>query len=409
MDKRFILAPQERCPITVLDDVRLVRLPMDGQVALKTVKKRSRLPAGGLIAIHNHPERGDLHAPFDCIVKEVTSAYVEMEYAPLAPSAPEQAAPAEGGEAGPAEPAQPPVLSLEPTVLAGLNKSELCAVLKSLGISTRLYIRPCDLFIVNCINPEPGLLYTQELLQSYFEEIKAGFAVMRRLSNAQRYIFAVPEDVDIEVEGATIFRVKPVYPMGLRLPLIKKITGNETEEHIGIIRLHNLFRLGLVARTGMPLSKTVLTVLGRNYMVPLGTPIEALFEKAGVWPDEGDSVILGGLMRGRALSSLKRGIAKKDEGLQLTKKHSMPDLEDNPCFNCGACVAGCPMRLRPNMLSRYAETRQYEGCRKEGIDVCIECGLCGYYCPACRPMQQYFRMAKFNLGIRTLQYVQETE
>ena len=87
MDKRFILAPSERCPITVLEDVKLVRLPMDGQVALKSVKKRTRLPAGGLIAIHNHPERGDLHAPFDCVVKEVSSAYGEMEYDPLPPPA----------------------------------------------------------------------------------------------------------------------------------------------------------------------------------------------------------------------------------------------------------------------------------------------------------------------------------
>lgn len=406
MDKRFILEPSERCPITVLDDVKLVRLPMDGQVALKSVKKRARLPAGGLIAVHNHPERGDLHAPFDCVVKEVTSAYVEMEYDPLPPPAPASAKEAEeGGEKA----ADAPPAPVEPVSFDGLDKAGLCSLLKSLGVSTRLYTKPCELFIINCINPEPGLLYTHELLLSRLDEIKAGFALLRRLSNAQRYIFAVPDGVNVEVEGASVFHAKPVYPMGLRLPLIKSITGHESEEQISIIRLHNLFRLGLVARSGLPLTQTVLTVLGKNLLVPLGTPVETLFELAQVEPEEGDSVILGGLMRGRALSSLKRGVSKKDEGLQLAKKNSMPDLEDNPCFNCGACVMGCPMRLRPNMLSRYAETRHFEGCRKEGIDICIECGLCGYYCPACRPMQQYFRMAKFNLGIRTLQHVQETE
>ena len=61
------------------------------------------------------------------------------------------------------------------------------------------------------------------------------------------------------------------------------------------------------------------------------------------------------------------------------------------------------MRLRPNMLSRYSEFGQYERCRGEYIDACIECGMCGYVCPARRPMQQFFRMAKLNLGITSRQ------
>lgn len=407
MDKRFTLLPPEPCPITALDDITMVRLPMDGQVALKSVKKKTRLPAGGLIASHNNPERGDLHAPFDCVVQDVNSAYVKLVYEPLPPpEKKKETAPASGeGDEAPAKAAEEPLLPIKPRSLDGLDKAELCTVLKTLGISTRDFTKPCELFIINCINPEPGIFFAQELVRDYAEDLRAGFAMLRRLNNAHRYIFALPEGVDFEVEGATVFHVKPVYPMGLRLPLIKCITGKESEENVSIIRVRFLFHLGMVARSGLPLSKTVITSLGKNYIVPIGTPVETLFDHAGLTPQEGDSVILGGAMRGRAISSLKRGISRKDGGLQLARKDSMVDLEDNPCFNCGACVHACPMRLRPNMLSRYAENRNYEGCRKEGIDICIECGLCGYNCPACRPMQQYFRMAKFNLGIRTLQHV----
>ena len=140
-------------------------------------------------------------------------------------------------------------------------------------------------------------------------------------------------------------------------------------------------------------------------MGPRGATGATLLGRGGLTRGGGDWVGRGGGMRGHAMAGLHRGIGKNDEALQMFKKNSMPKLEDNPCIGCGACVDACPMRLRPNMLSRYAEFRQYEGCRKEHLEICIECGMCGYVCPACRPMQQYFRMAKFNLGMSSRQNI----
>lgn len=408
MDKRFILAPTERCPITVLDSVPFVRLPLNGQVALKHIKKRSRVAKGTPLSENSNPERGDLHAPFDAIVKEVTSTFIEMEYSPLPlassqPKAAEQPAAEDGKPAVKnAETLPEPVL---PIPLNGLETKELHATLKCLGISTENFTKPCEIFIINGLNPEPGMLYTQELLAGHMPVLEAGFNLLRRLITPQRFVLALPEGSNASLEGAASFHVKPVYPISLRKPLIRAITGKEKEEHVGFVRLHELFKLGLVAESGLPLTRTIITVLGKNYIAPLGTTLETFFELAGVPYEEGDSVVMGGAMRGQAMSSLHRGIGKSDEAVQLFKKNSMPKLEDNPCIGCGACVDACPVRLRPNMLSRYAEFRQYEGCRKEHLEICIECGMCGYVCPACRPMQQYFRMAKFNLGMKSRQNV----
>ena len=403
MDKRFMLSPGERCLITVLDGISLVRVPLAEHDVPKHIKKRAHVAAGECIATHTSPNIGDLHAPFGGVIKDVTSAYIEIEAA--APPAQEKAGEAPEGKdaAAPAAPvASAPV---SPVSFDGLDAVALGKVLKTLGISVRPFIRPCDVFIINALNPEPGMLYTQEMLASYMPTVEAGFALAQRLSGSPKYVLALPENSPITLQGATPHHVRAVYPISLARPLIRAITGKEHTGRITLVRLHNLFLLGLVAQSGLPLTHTVITALGKNYLAPVGTPLSVFFDQAGFHPEPGDSVIIGGAMRGSAVAGITRGIGKGDDAMQLVKKGSMPPLEDNPCIGCGACVSVCPVRLRPNMLSRYAEFEQYENCRKEFIDVCIECGMCGYICPACRPMQQYFRMAKHHLGIRSHQHV----
>ncbi|MDL2316072.1 4Fe-4S dicluster domain-containing protein [Desulfovibrio sp. OttesenSCG-928-A18] len=406
MDKRFNLSPDGRHPITVLDKVSLVRLPLGEHVQLPTIKKRQRVAGGTLLAQHSSPNVGDMHAPFDGVIKDVTATFIEVEYEALPePQPPATAEPAEGEAPKAAKAPEKPVEPVSPVSFAGLDAIALGQTLKTLGISIRPFTRPCDLFIINCINPEPGMLYTQELLASYLPVVEAGLAMIQRLNSAPRFVLALPSGSNVTLEGASAYHVPAVYPISLARPLIRAITGNEDTSRVTLVRLHAVFQLGLVAMTGLPLTHTVTTAFGQNFYLPLGTPVSTLLEITGNTPDPGDSVILGGPMRGVAISGLRRGVRKEDDAMAIVKQGSMPDLEDNPCINCGACVAVCPMRLRPNMLSRYAEFHQYEACRKEFIETCIECGMCGYVCPCCRPMQQHFRMAKNHLGLHTFQHV----
>jgi electron transport complex protein RnfC len=374
-----------------------VRLPLGERVPLKQVKKRARVAKGALIAAHSSPNVGDMHAPFDGEIKDVTATYIEIGYEPP-PSSP--AGEGATGKEGDADLATP----VTPVSFDGLDSLALADSLKKLGLSVRPFTRPCDLFIINGLNPEPGMLFAQELLDSYMPELEAGFALLRRLNPAPRYVLALPVGSPAVLRGTSAFHVKPVYPISLARPLIRKVTGREQTRRVSLVRLHNLFHLGLIAHTGRPLTESVVTAFGRNYLAPLGTPVAAFLERAGITPEPGDSVVLGGAMRGVAISGIRRGLRKVDDAMQFIRKGSRPELGGNPCINCGACVSVCPMRLRPNMLSRYAEFERYEFCRKEHIETCIECGMCGFICPACRPMQQHFRMAKHALGLSTFQH-----
>lgn len=412
MDRRFYLAPAEPCPITVLDDVRLVRLPLGERQPVKQAKKRAVVAKGALIAMHPSPNVGDMHAPFDGVIKDVTATFIEIESAPLPDTAGGAGAGKETGkeagkdagkEAG-KEAAEDLTARAQPVSFADMDSLALGVALKKLGLAIRPFTRPCDVFIINGLNPEPGMLFAQELLTDYREVLEAGFALLRHLNPAPRYVLALPEGSRAELEGASPFHVKPVYPISLARPLIRAVTGQEQTKRVSLARLHNLFHLGLIAHTGLPLTQSVVTAFGRNFLAPLGTPVAAFLELAGITPEPGDSVILGGMMRGVAISGTRRGLRKVDDSMQFVRRGSRPELGGNPCINCGACISVCPMRLRPNMLSRYAEFEQYEACRKEFIETCIECGMCGYICPACRPMQQHFRMVKHNLGLSTFQH-----
>lgn len=410
MDKRFILSPEKRRPMMILDNIDLVRLPLGEHTALKSIKKRAKVAAGSLVAAHPSPNVGDTHAPFDGVVTDLTSTFIEITREPLGPA--NEAAPAKAaatGEEG-AKPAKGPVEPnpaerVKPADFSGLDAAELGALLKKLGIAARPFSRPCDTFVINCINPEPGMLYAEEILDGYKPVLEEGFALLRRLNDASRFVLALPQGSPFVMKGATPFYLNPLYPISLARPLVKAITGKEDTGRVTVVRLHALFQLGLVAQSGMPLTQSVTTAFGNNFFAPLGTPVSTLLSISRLTPAPGDSVILGGAMRGVAISGLRRGIRKNDDAMVLVKQGERPALVDNPCINCGACVSVCPMRLRPNMLSRYAEFEQYESCRSEHIEVCIECGMCGYICPTCRPMQQFFRMAKRKLDMPTFQHL----
>ena len=383
MQSYFFLTSEARKPIQAASAFARVRIPLNGHTPPKHIKKRVVVAEGTLLATHPNPVIGDMHASITGTIKELSDSAVELE------------ALAEGTTTEVAFP--------EPLDLNALAGQELLKALKELGITTRPFTRPCTTFVINGLNPEPGMAYAEEMLLTCQHVLEAGLALVKRISSATEFILAVPNGNTTPLDGATSQYVPPVYPNSLARPLCTLLFGKESTANITVVRLHALYTLGLVAQSGLPLTRTIATVQGENFLLPIGAPVADLLRRSNHTPEEGDTIILGGAMRGKALANESRGMGKDDEAMALIKKGTVPPLEDNPCIGCGACVSICPMGLMPNLLSRYAEFEQYAACREADIEICIECGLCAYVCPACRPMQQHYRMAKYSLGLSTHQ------
>ena len=254
------------------------------------------------------------------------------------------------------------------------------------------------------------------MLLTHTRTLSAGLTMLRRLSRAQRIILAVPEELKVKVHDFEVVPVPSRYPASVNALVVKAVTGRERPEGVGIVGLHNVWSLGHVAMTKKPLIETVITIgslsFTGNYIVRDGSTVGELLEFAKVTLSAGDTIVRGGPLRGESVDKQDRSITKGATGLFLVEKGSVaPMIGHSPCVSCGSCVAICPARLRPDVLSRYAEFGLHKRCLEQYITSCLECGLCGYVCIARRPVLQYIRLAKAKLGISVLKteglYAQE--
>lgn len=281
--------------------------------------------------------------------------------------------------------------------------AELGLVLKSLGLNTRSLGQDCKTLIINGLNPDPGVTWAEPMLLTHLDNLKAGLEVLRRLSPAEKILLAVPKEMRLHHHDIEVAPVPSQYPASINALVIKAVTGKENPEGVGIVGLHNVWSLGRVARTGLPLIETVVTIgsfeHSGNYIVKEGSTIGELLEFANIELKNGDTLVRGGPLRGESLDKLDRSVTKGSTGVFVVEAGTIPPMEGHsPCINCGACTLICPARLSPGFLSRYAEFALHERNRAERIECCLECGLCGYVCIARRPVLQYIRLSKHKLA-----------
>lgn len=363
-----------------------VRIPLSGH-GQKAVKKKAQVHTGMLVADHPGDKRGEAHSSICGVVAEVTPECVVI-------TAQKPVEPAEGEE--------PAKTQADAIDLSSLEKDGLKAALKSLGIDLRVFLRRAELLIINGLNPDPGIRWAEALLENHKATLEKGLALLKVLSPAENIILAA-HDAGISLAGASTRAVAPVYPNSVERLLAAAVTGSEQAKGVNVIGLHELYRLGCAAETGQPVTQTVMTVQDKNYLVKVGTTVQALLDHAGISVGEGDRVVLGGPLRGRSLSRLDIGIGKDDTALFVVPAGTYPPVSDTACINCGECILRCPARIRPNLLGRYSEFRMYDKCKDEYIDSCVECGLCSYWCVARRPVLQLIQLAKHQIVLQEQQ------
>ncbi|WP_027721692.1 4Fe-4S dicluster domain-containing protein [Maridesulfovibrio zosterae] len=274
---------------------------------------------------------------------------------------------------------------------------ELQRVLQDLGIDVAPLSSHSENLVINGLNPEPGIAVAELLLEKEKETLEAGLRLAESFITPVHTMLAVATGTSYTLSGTETVSVKPKYPRSLDAIVVKKVTGKEFPADTKIMSVMDLYNLGLVAQSGLPVTDTIMTINGMNYRVPLGTPIRHLLNELDLSVNSGDKVVLGGPFRGEAVYSLDEGVKKSDHGLFIIKEGTFPSIEDATCINCGECVLSCPARILPNLISRYAEYEMFEKAEKQDLHSCFECGLCSFNCTVRRPILQYIRFAKDQL------------
>ena len=197
------------------------------------------------------------------------------------------------------------------------------------------------------------------------------------------------------------------YPQGSEKHLIRALIHREVPSgklpiEVGCIvqNVDTIVAIAKAVKQGEPLTRRIVTVSGKgvkrpcNLLVPLGTTIEQLLDYAGYDPARTVKVICGGPMMGIALADIKVPVMKGTSAILCLTNEEVDARSQTACIRCGKCVDVCPMDLMPYALHRNALNNHLEAFEKaHGMD-CIECGCCGYTCPAKRDLVQSIRTAK---------------
>jgi len=281
--------------------------------------------------------------------------------------------------------------------------------------------RKADTLVVNGVECEPYLTSDHRLMLERADEILLGIQIMKKAGKVDRALIGIEANKPDAIEtmqtkakdypGIEVVPLKVQYPQGAEKQLIKallnrEIPGGKLPLDVGVIINNVGTALAIYegVQKNKPLVERVVTMTGKklkktgNFLARIGTPAAMLLEGLGEeMPESTAKIISGGPMMGKAVNSLDIPITKGTSGLILVDEVEARRDEPKNCIRCARCVSVCPMGLEPYLLEKLAKRGDFDRCESEAIADCIECGSCGYTCPAALPLLDYIRFGKTNV------------
>lgn len=279
-----------------------------------------------------------------------------------------------------------------------------------------------EIVLANGAECEPLLRADSEILVREAPRVVRGLTLMAEAVGASRAVVAVKSkntralaSLEAAVSDAAAVELRSlenVYPAGDEYLLVHELTGRAVPEggiplDVGVV-VNNVTTLAQVADAveGRPVTRRMVTVQGTvetpgTFLVPIGTPVRDLIERAGGATDDDPGVILGGPMMGRLAGDLEEPTTKTIAGvLVLPRDHRLIAtraasqsyvlrIARAACCQCLACTELCPRFLLGHALEPHRTIRaiQYARTPEESEHVtsaflCCECGMCELFaCP----------------------------
>lgn len=282
--------------------------------------------------------------------------------------------------------------------------------------------KKCDILIINGVECEPYLTSDHRLMIERGEELLSGVTILMKALGVNKAIIGIENnkpdaiihlsEMAKEFEGVSVEALKVKYPQGGEKQLIRSLIKREVPSgglpiDVGTV-VHNVGTAIAVyeaVQKNKPLFERVVTVTGKelkkpsNFKVRIGTPFSKLIEAAGGMPGDTGKIVNGGPMMGKAVSSLEVPVTKGTSGIILFPEKDSVRRKSSACIRCGKCISACALGLEPYLLMTLSEKKMKERMEKERIMDCMECGSCSYICPASRPLLDYIRLGKQQVGL----------
>ena len=280
--------------------------------------------------------------------------------------------------------------------------------------------KTAEYVIINGVECEPYLTADHALMMERSEELFSGIQILMKGLGVEKAILGIENNKPDAIakmkklaqgSNVAVQGLKVKYPQGGEKQLVQALLKREVPSgglpiDVGVV----VFNVGTTlavyeaVNKNRPLIDRVVTVTGKslekpsNFMVRIGTPVSRLVEEAGGLPEHTAKVINGGPMMGKALSTLDVPVVKGSSGILLLDESESRRRELKPCIRCTKCISVCPMGLEPYLLMTLSEKSLFERMETEKVLDCIECGSCSYTCPSSRPLLDYIRLGKAEVG-----------
>ena len=281
--------------------------------------------------------------------------------------------------------------------------------------------KTAEILIVNGVECEPYLTCDHQLMLEHGKEIIMGIQILMKALNVKKAVIGIEknkpdaiaamEQLASHTLGVSVQPLNLKYPQGGEKQLIDACIGRQIPSgalpiEVGAVvdNVATVYAVYQAVQKNMPLVSRVVTVTGKsvkkpgNYLVRFGTPLSELLDFAGGIPEDTGKIIGGGPMMGRAMSSVDMPCNKRVSGVLMMTKDEARRSEPQNCLRCGKCIGACPMGLEPYLLAKQAEHGLFDDMEKHNIMDCIECGCCTFTCPSFRPLLDYVRMGKAQVG-----------
>jgi electron transport complex protein RnfC len=275
-----------------------------------------------------------------------------------------------------------------------------------------------SLLVANGIDCEPSLSADFALMREKPGEIVEALRICQALVGAARVVLALGEDAEglvPEFERAfkraslqcEIALMPSRYPQGNEQLVLSSLDGarpSGPRPSSVVLNVATLFAVYEAVVMDKPLIERVLTVTGmpvaapRNLKARLGTPVGDLFDDCGGLTAQPGKIVVGGPMRGVAISSLDVPVTKGTSGVTAFAGAEARARREWPCIHCGICVEVCPWDLVPTRLHKLIQQGEVEAAMSEGLGRCTECGCCAFACPSHIPLVDILRTGKRSRG-----------
>lgn len=236
-------------------------------------------------------------------------------------------------------------------------------------------------FIINAVACDPGLVQDAWLLENHKDEIQKGIDLINKCLNFRKCVIASASNVPAR------------YPMGAENILIKYLLGIDIAEDeipsdrgILVMNVQTVYSVYRAFYMNPEEESKYITFADLDSgeasiaRVTAGQSIGEIVSK--VKPDLADQKIYYGM---GAMGCIE---AEDDDKISIRTNLIAVATEvavfdnDAKCRGCGKCASKCPMNVQVSKIMKADESNTYDKVKEYGIDNCIGCGTCSYYCRA---------------------------